>query len=364
MAIEQGMALADGPEQPARLARASALPLHALSTTLAPIAAALVVSGVILLAVGINPFEYYALVLDRGLLSPRGLQETITRTAPLLLLGASLIVSFRAGLWNLGVDGQFLLGAVMSAATAPPLVAIMPVRLAIVLSMGVGIAAAAAWSVLPAVLRAYQGVNEIITTLMMNFLGVSLANVLIKLVFIDPTTTIPITRTLPVPDRLTRLFGTTVSVGVILALVVVIAVHLIMTRTAWGLRLRLLGANPRAARHAGLRVRRLTVATIVISAGLAGLAGAVVVLGTLGNVRAEWNPAYGLTIIPLVFLARLNGWAVIGFVFLFAMLSIGAESASIRLGVPHYYNFMLVGLLLIFLALVEYLDQRRRERSA
>ncbi len=363
MSIEQGIALADESALPPLPARPTVLRLHALAATLAPIVAALVVSGLILLAVGVDPFEYYALVVQRGLLSSRGLQETITRTAPLMLLGASLIVSFRAGLWNLGVDGQFLLGAVMSAATAPALIAVMPVWPGVVLSMVVGIAAAVIWSLLPALLRAYQGVNEIITTLMMNFLGVSLANVLVKLVFTDPTTTIPITRTLPVADRLPRLLGTTVNIGVVLALGVLVAVHLAMTRTAWGLRLRVLGANPRAARHAGLRVRRLTVTAIVISAGLAGLAGAVVVLGTLGNVRAEWNPAYGLTIIPLVFLARMNGWAIIGFVFLFAMLSIGAESASIRLGVPHYYNFLLVGLLLIFLALVEYLDQRRRERA-
>ena len=363
MAGEQGLVVAREMEPTRHPVRALRLPLRAALTTLVPIVAALLVSGLVLLAVGVDPLEYYALVLQRGLLSAGGLQETITRTAPLMLLGASLIVSFRAGLWNLGVDGQFLLGAVMSAATGPLLVTVLPVPLAVILSMGVGIATAALWSLLPAVLRAYQGINEIITTLMMNFIGVSLANVLIKLVFHDPATDAPLTRTLPVPDRLARMFGTTVSIGVVIALAVLVGVHLVMTQTAWGLRLRVLGASPRAARHVGLRVRRLTVATIVISGGLAGLAGAVVVLGTLGNVRAEWNPAYGLTIVPLVFLARLNGWAVIGFVFLFAMLSIGAESASIRLGVPHYYNFMLVGLLLIFLALVEYLDQRRRERS-
>lgn len=329
-----------------------------------PVAAALVVCALILLAVGVDPLAYYGLVVKRGLLSPRGLQETITRTAPLMLLGASLIVSFRAGLWNLGVDGQFLLAAVMSAAAGPLLIAWLPDWLTLVACMVIGAVTAAAWSLLPAVLRAWYGVNEIITTLMMNFLGVSLANVLVKLVFSDPETTVPITRTLPVPDRLPRLFGTTVNVGVILALLVLVAAHLAMTRTAWGLRLRVLGLSPRAARHAGLRVEWLVVTTIAISAALAGLAGSVVVLGTLGNVRAEWNPAYGLTIIPLVFLARLNGWMVIALVFAFAMLLIGAESASIWLGVPHYYNYTLVGLLLIFLAVIEYLEGRRPRGEA
>lgn len=358
---DPGLVLAEEPAVPPPAARVSGAPLRPLLTTLLPIVAALLVSGAILYSVGVDPLAYYAVVVRRALLSPHGLEETITRMAPLLLLGASLIVSFRAGLWNLGVDGQFLLGAVAAAALGPALITVAPDWLTLLACMAAGMLAAALWSLLPGLLRAYEGVNEIITTLMMNFLGVSLCNVLVKLVFIDPTTTTPITRTLPVPDRLPRLFGTTVNIGVIIALAVLIGAHLVMTRTAWGLRLRVLGANPRAARHAGFRVERLIVATIAISAALAGLAGAVIVTGTLGSVRAEWNPAYGLTIIPLVFLARMNGWAVIGFVFLFAMLSIGAEAASITLGVPHYYNFMLVGLLLIFLALVEYLDTRRRQ---
>ena len=107
-----------------------------------------------------------------------------------------------------------------------------------------------------------------------------------------------------------------------------------MTRTAFGLKLRVVGANPRAAVHAGLPVPRLTVAVFAISAALVGLAGAVEILGVQGNVRADWNPAYGLPVIPLVFLARFNGFAVIAFVFLFSVLSIGGESAARRLGVP------------------------------
>ena len=128
---------------------------------------------------------------------------------------------------------------------------------------------------LPALLKAYQGVNEIITTLMMTFLGISLSHVLVKLVFLDPGTTVPQTRTLAVEDRLPRLFETNISSGLILGLIAVIAVHVMMTRTAFGLRLCTVGASPRAASHAGLSVPRLTVAVFAISAGFAGLAGAV-----------------------------------------------------------------------------------------
>jgi simple sugar transport system permease protein len=120
------------------------------------------------------------------------------------------------------------------------------------------------------------------------------------------------------------------------------------------------GANPRAAIHVGLRVPFLTVVVFAASAALVGLAGAVEILGVHGNVRADWNPAFGLAVIPLVFLARLNGLATIVYVLFFSALQIGAESAARRLGVPHYFSLVLVANLLIVLALVEHLSQRWR----
>lgn len=330
--------------------------------TLGPILAALVLAGLLLMAVGVDPLAYYGFVLQRGLLSPSGVQQTLTRMAPLLFLAAGLIVAFRAGMWNLGGDGQFLLGAVSAAALAPVLLPYLPGWLVLVCAFALATMVAMVWSLVPALLRAYQGVNEIITTLMMSFLGVSLANVLVKLVFLDPATTVPQTRTLPVPDRLPRLFDTTISSGLVFGLIAVIVVHLVMTRTAFGLRLRMVGANPRAAVHAGLNVPLLTVVVFALSAGLIGMAGAVDILGVHGNVRADWNPAYGLAVIPVVFLARMNGFAAIGFVFLLSVLVIGGESAARRLSVPHHFTLVLVAIVLIMLALAEYADDRLRQK--
>jgi simple sugar transport system permease protein len=227
--------------------------------------------------------------------------------------------------------------------------------------MLVGSLVGALWSVIPAVLKARYGVNEIITTLMMSFLGTSLANVLIKLVLRDPDTTVPQTRSLGVDDRLPRMFGTTIHAGLVLAVLTVIGVHFMMTRTAFGLRLQVLGANRAAAVHAGFRVERLTLAAFALSAALIGLAGAVEVLGVWGTVRADWNPALGLLVVPLVFLARFNGFAVIGFTLFFSALMVGGESAARRVGVPQHYVLVLVALLLLFLGVVEYLDQSRRK---
>ncbi|MBB3772591.1 simple sugar transport system permease protein [Angulomicrobium tetraedrale] len=333
---------------------------HLLVLALGPVIGAVLLSGLVLLALGVNPVAYYGYVVERGLLNPYGLQATLTRMGPLLLIAAGLIVAFRAGIWNLGGDGQFLLSAVIVAALGPLLAPYLPVWLVLVIGLVVGAMVGAAWSVLPALLKAYQGVNEIITTLMMTFLGVSLANVLVKLFFRDPATTVPQTRTLIVADRLPRLFDTTISSGLIIGLVAIIVVHLVMTRTAFGLKLRIVGANPRAAIHAGLSVPALTVATFAISAALAGLAGAVEIMGVQGNVRADWNPAYSLTVVPLVFLARFNGFASIAFVFLFSVLSIGGESAARRTGVPNFFTLVVVAILLVMLGITEYLDQRRR----
>jgi simple sugar transport system permease protein len=330
---------------------------------LLPVLLALVVAGIALLLLGKNPIEYYVYVVQRGLLTATGLEATITRMAPLLLVAAGLIVAFRAGIWNLGADGQFLLAAVITAALAPVLVAVLPNWLMVIACFAVAMAVGAVWSVVPAILKARYGINEIITSLMMSFLGVSLANVLIKIPFHDPTTTVPQTATLPVEDRLPRLFDTTVHSGILIALVVVVLVHLLMTRTAFGLKLQVVGANPRAAVHAGLDVGKLTIATFALSAGLVGLGGAVEILGVWGTVRADWNPAYGLLVVPLVFLARFHGLGVIGFTLFFAMLMIGGESASRRVGVPQDYVLVLVALLLLFLALVEYLDHRWRART-
>jgi ABC-type uncharacterized transport system permease subunit len=325
-----------------------------------PVLAALVLSGAALWLLGTDPLEYYAYVARRGLMTVSGFQATATRMAPLLLIGAGLIMAFRTGLWNLGSDGQFMLGATAAAAIAPPLAEVWPVWAALTVSAVAAMMAAALWSLLPALLKAWHGVNEIITTLMISFLGLSLANALVKLVFLDPGTTVPQTRTLPVADRLPSLSGTTVSSGVLIGLAAIVAVHLVMTRTSFGLKLRVVGANPSAALHAGLRVPLLTVVVFALSAALIGLAGAVEVLGVLGNVRADWNPAYGLSVIPLVFLARLNGIAAIIHVLLFSALQIGAESAARRLGVPQYFTLVLVANLLIMLALVDYLSQRWR----
>jgi simple sugar transport system permease protein len=279
--------------------------------------------------------------------------------APLLLIAMGLTVIFRASIWNLGYNGQFALGAALVAGYGPSLVAHVPLALALVTLFLMATAAGAAWTLVPAVLKARYGTNEIITTLMMSFIGVGLANILVKGPFQDPTIQTPQTRVIPLEDMLPSIPSTRIHVGLLVAFAAVLAVHYMLTRTAFGLRLQVLGANPRAARHVGIRLPRLIITAFLISGGLIGAAAAADILGLWGYVRADQFPAYGDAVIPFVFLARLNALAVVPFVAFYAVLSTGGDLATAEADLPIDFLLVLVGLILLFMTVIEYLGRRR-----
>ncbi len=328
--------------------------------SLGPIVLALVAGAVILLALGRNPIVFYGDIVEGGIGRSTGLQDSVTRMAPLLLIAAALVVVFRANIWNLGIDGQFLLAAAMVAGVGPGLDRALPNGLALGLLWLLAAAVGAVWTIVPAYLKARYQVNEIITTLMMTFIGINVANLFIKGPFRDfESTNVPQTTVLPAESRLPDLPGTKIHAGIVVALLACVLVHLAMTRTAFGLRLNVLGANPRAAAHFGLSVPRLVMVSFAVSGAVIGLAGAAEILGVWGYVRADWNPAFGLMVVPLVFLARLNAIAVIPFVALLAVLSIGGDLAARRADLPNDFLLVLVGLILLFMAVTEFLGRRR-----
>lgn len=333
----------------------------AIALTILPLLAAMLVGGLLILVLGADPVAFYGTIIHRGIISPSGLQETLIRMAPLLIIAAGLIVAFSAGIWNLGGDGQFMLGAALAGGLAATVSDAMPRGLMLVLLLGLAAAVGAVWTIVPALMKARYGINEIITTLMMSFIGVNLASLLVKVVFLtdEQGLQIPRTRVLDVSDRLPTLFGTRVHFGVVIGLVAVIAVHVMMTRTSFGLRLKVLGANVKAAHHSGLKVSKLIMATFLLSGMFMGLAGGVEVLGVQGFVRAGWNPAFGLVVVPLVFLARMNGWVTIAFVFLLSVLSIGGELATRDAGLPNDFGLLIVALVLLFMTVAEYVEAKR-----
>ena len=324
-----------------------------------PIVLALVVMGVLLAVLGRDPFTFYADMFQRGLFEWEGFQESIIRSAPLLLIAAGLIVAFRASLWNLGGDGQFLLGAALTAGFAPSLLDSLGVWPMLVITMAIAIAIGGAWTLIPAILRGRYGVNEIITTLMMSFIGIGVANVLVKGPFRTDIGGVARTDLVPFDERLPLLFGTRIHLGFVIGVAAILAVHLLMTRTSLGLRLRVLGASPRAALHAGLSPVRLTVIAFALSGALIGLSGSIEILGVQGSFRADFNPAYGLLVIPLVFLARLNAIGSLVLVIVFSVIQIGGESAARQAEITSDVLLVLVGLMLLFMAVIEYVRVRR-----
>jgi simple sugar transport system permease protein len=329
-----------------------------LVRSIVPVLLALVAGGVVLLALGRNPLSFYGNIWTGGV-QGTAWQDSATRMAPFLLIAAGLTLIFKANIWNLGYNGQFLLSAALVAGYGPRLVGAVPLWLAFTLLFLLAGAVGAAWTIIPAVLKAWYGTNEIITTLMMSFIGVDVASLLIKGPFHDPTTPLPQTSVVPVEKMLPAIPGTRIPIGLLVALAAVLVIHYLLTRTAWGLRLHIMGANPRAARHFGIDLKRLVVVSFLGSGCLVGLAACADIMGVWGYIRTGWNPAYGDTIIPFVFLARLNALAVVPFIAFFAVLSTGGDLAAQQANLPTDFLYVLVGLILLFMTVIEYLGRQR-----
>ena len=347
--------LAQRRPRPARTVRAGRV-LDGLIRSVVPVVLALGAGAILLLALGRHPLAFYGDIWTNGV-ENSAWQDSAIRMAPFLLIAAGLTVIFRANIWNLGYNGQFLLGAALVSGYGPGLVNDIPLWAAMVVLFLLAGAVGALWTLVPAVLKARYGTNEIITTLMMSFIGIDLSSILIKGPFHDSTTPLPQTAVLT--KMLPNIPGTRIHVGLLVAFAAVLVVHYVLTRTSWGLRLQIMGANPRAARHFGIDLPRLIVVAFLVSGFMVGLAAAADILGLQGYIRTGWNPAYGDTIIPFVFLARLNALAVVPFIAFFSVVSTGGDIAAADANLSTNFLLVLVGLILIFMTVIEYLGRRR-----
>lgn len=256
---------------------------------------------------------------------------TLVRATPLLLAGLAVALAFRAGVWNIGAEGQLLVGA--SAAVA---LAALPIpglaRIALALS-GAALAGAA-WAIPAAWLRA-RGVLEVITTIMLNFIALNLVGFLVRGPLQEPTHAYPQSATLSAAGRLPRVPGTRLHLGVLFAALAAAALWVVLTRTAWGFRIKAVGANPRAAAVAGLiDVPAVTRSAFLVSGALAGLAGGIEATGVTYALYEGLSPGYGYTAIAVALLARLDPLLVIPSAFLFGALEAGATAMQRDAAVP------------------------------
>ena len=330
-----------------------------LLTSLAAIVAAMILGGIFLALRGKDPLAAYGMLFARGLGTSYGITETLIRMAPLLIVSAGLLISLRTGVWNIGIDGQLMVGALCAGVAAAAVAGQIANPLLWLVAAAAGMGGGLLWALVPGLLRVRWGLNEIITTLMMNYVALNVTSWLVKGPVKDPDVVPPQTRLIPQEMRLPDIAGTGIHIGLLAGLVVVGLVTILFRYTVVGFMLDIVGRNRQAAIHAGMPVNRLTLVALLASGALAGLAGASDILGVKGLFQGNWNPGYGFAAFALVYLARLNSLWIIPFAYFLSFLTIGGEMMARPLGIPTYFVEMLEGLMLLCFAVATYFERVR-----
>jgi general nucleoside transport system permease protein len=260
---------------------------------------------------------------------------TLVRASPLILTGLAVALAFQAGVFNIGAEGQLLAGAAASTVVGVKLSAALGV-LSIPVELMIGAMAGAGWAGIAAWLRSRFRVLEVISTIMLNFVALHAVGFLVRGPLQEPLRIYPQSDTLPGPAQLPKLIpGTRLHGGLVVAVLTALLLWWVLRQTAAGFRLRASGANPRAARSAGLiHVDRVTASAFLASGALAGLAGAVEITGVTFALYENLSPGYGYTAIAVALLARLNPLTVVGTGVFFGALETGATAMQRDAAVP------------------------------
>jgi ABC-type uncharacterized transport system permease subunit len=333
-------------------------------TSFLAVVVALILGGVVIALVGGNPFASYAHIARASLGSVGVFSDTLVKATPLILVSLAASVAFRMRLWNIGAEGQFFLGAF--GASAVVLIPLLPETasrwLFIPFCVLAGIVMGALWGFIPGYLKAKYNVNEIISTLMMNYIAVQWNNYFIYAIWTEGgfqmSKMFPQNAWLP---RMTDLAasipwmrGLTVHLGFILAILAAILVWYILFRSRWGYEIRLIGDNPQAARYAGINIMRNTILVMMLSGGLAGLAGMSEITGVVHRLQGAISPGFGFTGIIIAWLSKLNPLVVIPVSILFGALILAGREIQPS-GIPK----LIQGIILVSLIASDYLLRYR-----
>ena len=348
--------------------RHRASPLALGIASIAAIGFTLLVGTLLVRWAGAPVGRTYALLLLGGFGSVFAWSETLTRAVPLILTGLAAAVAFRARLFNIGAEGQLYAGALAAVAVGGlhggtglewPAWLLFPLMLA---------AAALAGALLllgPALMKRHLGVDEVVTTLLLNFVALLAVSALLDGPMKDPTAMgWPQSVALQEQLELSKLLPQNrVHTGLLIACGLAVALWLLLQRSVAGFGIRALGANPRAAGFAGVPVTRTVVLVAMLSGGLAGLAGAVEVAGRTGYVTLDMSPGYGYTGIVLAMLAALHPLGVVAAAVFVAGVQVGADSMSRTVGVPTYIADVIVSASLLSVLVASLCAQYRVRRT-
>jgi general nucleoside transport system permease protein len=323
---------------------------------------ALLVGALLIALVGVNPLSAYRALIQGAFGNKYAISETLALTTPMILTGLAISVAYRSKLVNLGAEGQLIVGAIVAAGLAMSLGGLPPLVAVLLISVGAFVAGSA-FALIPAVLKAKLNVNEIIVGLMLNFVSIYLLSYLVEGPWKASGSLIPRSPDLPVSTQLPRIWGGNyrVSVFLFVAIAAAIVVYVVFRWTTFGFRLKVVGSDPNVARFSGIRIGFYQVAAMLISGGLAGLAGYAEVGGVFHYLQAGVSAGYGYYGFVVAFMARLHPIGCIFTAFFFAVLLNGAESMQRTVGVPIVLVRVIQGLVLFFVIGTD-TYRRRRER--
>lgn len=330
------------------------LPNRLLSTTkivLMPVLAvlaALMVGAILLLIFGYNPLEAYAIMWDGIFGSQRNISEVLLKTTPLVFTGVAVAVAYSCGVWNIGAEGQLYLGAI-GATFAGIYWGDLPGYVLLPLVLIMGFIGGGLWAVIPGLLKTWLNTNEVVVTIMLNYIALGITSMLVTGPMKEASGNFPQTDMIAEAAMLPRIMPPTrLHVGVILAVLLAILMTLILYRTPLGFTIRTIGANPGAAKFAGMPVNRTIVLAMLLSGGAAGLGGAVEIAGLAGRLFAHISPGYGYDGIAVSLIVQNNPLATILSGFLFGALRAGSEIMQIKAGIPSVLIQIIQGLTVVF----------------
>jgi ABC-type uncharacterized transport system permease subunit len=333
------------------------------ATPIFTVLAALTVSAIALVALDKSPVDAYWVMFIDTSLSTFGQTETLKKSVPLILTGLAVYLPLRAGLWNIGAEGQLILGGIagtwIGVSVNLPWFALLPLMF-----LGAGVVAAF-WALIPAWLRAKWDVNEIITTLLLTFVALNLKNYLIRGPLQGGQGTFPQTETLPAAGQLPEvpflpeLLGISTHSGILVALLMVLVTWILMTQTRHGFEITFVGSNTDAAVQAGMSKYKVFLLVFVVGGAFAGMAGISEIAGVQGRFRADFEPGYGFTAIVIALLGRNGALQVLLAGLFFALIITGGTTMEVALQIPAALTEVIQALIILFLITAEFFKRYR-----
>jgi simple sugar transport system permease protein len=327
------------------------------------LAAAIVAAAV--LAMGTSPIAVAGALIEGAFGSWLTLSETLVRSTPLVFTGLAVAISFEGSIWNIGADGQLIMGA-LAAGAAGPMLAGWPHLAAVTTILILGAAAGGAWGALCGWLKAARAVSEIISTIMLNFVAAQILAWAVHGPLIQPSRAYPASAPIAQSARLAHyFFPSRINAGMLLAVIIAIACQLALFHATWGFKVRAMGRNARAARFFGIAMERLTVAVLALAGALAGLGGAVQIAAYNHRLYENFSPGWGYEAIAVALVARLNPLGIVPCAIFFGALDNGSQALQSGLGVSPEIVQVIQGLIiLILLALDSVTTTARRPGAA